>query len=92
MTQESYNALLPYKDLMRTIIINSAASSLPIGFQQALQQAGKEDGYKLSCTCSSGWFKLTSAVYQKFLKFRATHDDKKEESTDRKSDRKNKRK
>ena len=77
MTQESYNALLPFKDLMRTIIINSAASSLPIEYKTALEAAGKEDGYKLSCSCSTGWYSLTNAVYHEFIKFNAQHNETK---------------
>ena len=77
MTQESYNALLPYKELMRTIIINSAASSLPIEYREALVTAGKEDGHKLSCTCSTGWYSLTNAVYHEFLKFTAQQNETK---------------
>lgn len=99
MTQETYNALVPYKELMRTIIINSAASNLPISYRQTLQSAGTELGLKLSCTCSSGWFKLTSDVYKEFLKYKSEQDDNKEtkdttskENTDRKSGAKNKRK
>lgn len=83
MTQESYNALLPYKELMRTIIINSSVSSLPIGYQEALKQAGSELGLKLSCTCSSGWFRLTSDVYKDFLKFTPKEDGTKKTKSKR---------
>lgn len=104
MTKENYEALMPYKDLMRTIIINSAASNLPIGYKIAAETAGKEYGIHLSCNCSSGWFTLTSRIYKEFLKFsnenfkeqeKLTNENSNEkttESPDRKSSRKNRRK
>lgn len=69
MTQELYNQLTPFVQLMRQIIINSAASNLPIEYKTTLQQVGNQLGIHLSCNCSSGWFTLTSKLYTEYLKF-----------------------
>jgi hypothetical protein len=67
MTRENYYKLLPFRNLMAQIIMNSSASQLPIEYKQILVEAGKEYGYKLSCNCSSGWFVLTSKLYKEFI-------------------------
>ena len=85
MTREHYYKLLPFKDLMAQIIINSSASHLPIEYKQILEEAGKEYGYKLSCNCSSGWFVLTSKLYRELLaeeaKIHKEQEEKENESS-----------
>lgn len=69
MTQELYDRLTPFASLMRQIIINSAASNLPIEYKTVLQEVGNQLGIHLSCNCSSGWFTLTSKLYAEYLKY-----------------------
>ena len=99
MTRENYYKLLPFRNLMAQIIINSSASNIPIEYKQILEEAGKEFGYKLSCNCSSGWFVLTSKLYKEFLAEKAIiqKEQEEKENESRKTDsstniKKNKRK
>lgn len=97
MDKQQYLSLLPYKELMKQIIINSAASNISLDYKLTLEKVGNELGHKLSCTCSSGWFKLTNNVYKEFLLAEAefSNDKKQEnenENSGKKSNSKNKRK
>jgi hypothetical protein len=76
MDKTQYETIKPFRDLMKKIIVNSAASNLPIEYRTTLEAVGKELGYKLSCTCSSGWFTLTSRVYNEMLTYEETNKKK----------------
>ena len=68
MTQEEYDSLKPYTDLMRTIIINSAASNLPIAYREIVLKLNKQRGYSI-CNCSSGIFQGTTRLYKELLEY-----------------------
>lgn len=68
MTQEEYESLKPYEALMKTIIINSAASNLPIDYREKIVAYNKARGYSI-CNCSSGLFQGTSKLYNEYLAY-----------------------
>lgn len=67
MTKEQYEQLVPFESYMAQVIVNASASSVPIEYKQVLERIGSENNIKLSCNCSSGWFKLTSKIYDAYL-------------------------
>lgn len=66
MTEELYRKLLPYKEVMKKIVINSAFSTLPIGYQELVLGELKNRGVSL-CQCASGVLNATSRLYQELL-------------------------
>lgn len=82
MDKTQYEKIKPFRDLMKKIIVNSAASNLPIEYRTTLEAVGNELGYKLSCSCSSGWFTLTSRVYNEMLTYEETNKKKNGKKTD----------
>lgn len=68
MTQEEYDSIKPYTDLMRTIIINSAASNIPIAYRELVLKLNKQRGYSI-CNCSSGIFQGTTRLYKELLAY-----------------------
>lgn len=93
LNESEYNRLYPYKELIRTIIINSSASNLPNGYKIAAEEIGKAHGVRISCSCSSGWFKITSTIYQWMLEYETNNQtDGKKEKGDRSSTKGHKRK
>lgn len=69
LTKSEYQRLYPYKDLIKTIIVNSSASNLPIGYKTAAEEIAKNHGYNMSCHCSSGWFKVTSKINNLLIEY-----------------------
>ena len=72
MTEELYNKLQPYKEIMRAMVINSACSNVPIAFRELVLGEMKGRGISL-CHCNSGVLNATSRLYQEFLFYDKTH-------------------
>lgn len=62
LSDKEYERLYPYKSLIKSTIVNSSASGLPIGYKTAAEEIALAHGYKMSCRCSSGWFKVTAYI------------------------------
>lgn len=100
LSQREYERLYPYKDLIKTIIINASTSNLPIGYKIAAEEIAKVHGYNMSCHCSSGWFKVTSKISGWMNEFETAKlreealkkTEKDEKNNDKRSSRSNKRK
>lgn len=93
LTKKQYDRLYPYIDVMKAIIVNSSASNLSPGYKITLTEVGDELGIKLSCTCSSGWFRLTTSIYTKVLDYQANQKTNEYETkADRRSSKNSKRK
>lgn len=85
MIQEEYDKLTPYKELMRTIIINAAASNVPIAYRELVVKYNKSRGYSI-CNCSSGIYQGTTRLYKEYIEYEAKS---KEETKPTKSNTKN---
>ncbi len=70
MTEELFNKLQPWRQLMRTIVINSSCSNVPIAFRELVLSTMKTRGISL-CNCNSGVLNATSRLYQEMLKYEA---------------------
>lgn len=68
MTEELYKQLLPYRDMMKAIVINSSYSSVPLDYQTLVLGTMKQRGVSL-CQCPSGVINATSRLYQELLIF-----------------------
>lgn len=66
MTEELYNKLLPYREMMQAMIINSACANVPLAFRELVLGEMKGRGISL-CHCNSGVLNATSRLYQEFL-------------------------
>lgn len=66
MTEELYNKLLPYRDMMQAMIRNSACANVPLAFRELVLGEMKVRGISL-CHCNSGVLNATSRLYQEFL-------------------------
>lgn len=66
MTEELYNKLLPYREMMQAMIRNSACASVPLAFRELVLGEMKGRGISL-CHCNSGVLNATSRLYQEFL-------------------------
>lgn len=78
MTEELYNKLQPYREMMRAMVINSACSNMPITFRELVLGEMKGRGISL-CHCNSGVLNATSRLYQEFLIYDKTHKSIKEQ-------------
>lgn len=87
MTKEQYEQLVPFESYMAQVIVNASASSVPIEYKQVLERIGSENNIKLSCNCSSGWFKLTSKIYDAYLAAKKKYGDKNEKGSSGKNSR-----
>lgn len=70
MTEDLFNKLQPWRQLMRTIVINSSCSNVPIAFRELVLSTMKTRGISL-CNCNSGVLNATSRLYQEMLKYEA---------------------
>lgn len=71
MTEELYNKLQPYKEMMKTMIRNSSYSNVPIDYQELV--LGELQGRGISlCHCSSGVLNATSRLYQEMMTYEQT--------------------
>lgn len=87
MTKEQYEELVPFESYMAQVIVNASASSVPIEYKQVLERIGSENNIKLSCNCSSGWFKLTSKIYDAYLVAKKKYEVKNEKGSSGKNSR-----
>lgn len=87
ITKEQYEQLVPFERYMAQVIVNASASSVPIEYKQVLERIGSENNIKLSCNCSSGWFKLTSKIYDAYLVAKKKYGDKNEKGSGGKNNR-----
>lgn len=62
LSDKEYQRLYPYKSFIKNTIVNSSASGLPIGYKTAAEEIALAHGYKMSCHCSGGWFKVTTYI------------------------------
>ncbi len=75
MTEDLFNKLQPWRQLMRTIVINSSCSNVPIAFRELVLSTMKTRGISL-CNCNSGVLNATSRLYQELLKYEANESSK----------------
>ena len=75
MTQEEYDSLTPYYNLMKTIVVNAAASNLPIAYRELIIKLNKVRGHSI-CNCSSGLFTGTSRLYNEYVAYEAENKPK----------------
>lgn len=75
MTEDLFNKLQPWRQLMRTIVINSSCSNVPIAFRELVLSTIKMRGISL-CNCNSGVLNATSRLYQEMLKYEANKGSK----------------
>ena len=98
LTKSEYQRLYPYKELIKTIIVNSSASNLPIGYKIAAEEIAQNHGYNMSCHCSSGWFKVTSKISNLLIEYETAQlreealkkTEKDEKTSNKRSSRSNK--
>lgn len=69
LSDKEYQRLYPYKSFIKNTIVNSAAAGLPIGYKIAAEEIALAHGYKMSCHCSGGWFKVTSYLNNLMLEW-----------------------
>jgi hypothetical protein len=81
ITKEQYEELVPFERYMAQVIVNASASAVPIEYRRVLGRIGSENNIKLSCNCSSGWFKLTSKIYDEYLVAKKKYSVKNEKSS-----------
>ncbi len=68
MIQEEFENLQPYVGLMRKIMIDSAASNVPISYRELIKKYNKIRGYSI-CNCSSGIYEGTCRLYKEYLAY-----------------------
>lgn len=87
MTEELYNKLQPYRDMMKAIVVNSSYSSVPFEYQELVLGTMKQRGVSL-CQCPSGVINATSRLYQEALIYENRRtENAKEKSTTRQNSR-----
>lgn len=83
MTEDLYNKLQPYRDMMKAIVVNSSYSSVPFEYQELVLGTMKQRGVSL-CHCPSGVINATSRLYQEALLYERAQRERAAAASDNK--------
>lgn len=90
ITQEEYNAISKYVDVIKQIITDRAISSLSIGYrEEVLEKVAKKYGW-FTCNCGAGIFTATSRVYNAYLEYKNTENKDERETVNKRNRKTNK--